>query len=802
VRARQDSVVNRHALAVLEFPAVVALVAQRASSALGAERAGTLEPHTDPDWIAQELSRVSAMRELGRGDPAIHPESIPDVRAPLARLRAAGAAFSGAELLDAATLLRSSRLTRAALLDDRNAPSARVLESLARRLLVAQREEAAIERAIDPDGSVKDEASPALRRIRRELRGAGADVVRMLERFMARLEPHHRVPDMSVSLRNGRYVVPVRREARAVVGGIVHGESATRGTLFVEPPAAIEAGNRMEELQADELREVNRILGELSDALRPLRDALADALEVLVVLDVLYARARFADDLHCTTPALAAPSEGFVLRDARHPLLLAAGGTVVPFTLDMTGTARTLLLSGPNTGGKTVLLKAVGLIAVMTQSGIPAPIGPESRIAIFDECFADIGDEQSIAASLSTFSAHLHNLGDVLEQATANSLVLIDELGSGTDPAEGAALGGAILEELTRRGTITVATTHLGALKLLAVQQEGIMNGSLQFDEAALEPTYHLRTGVPGRSYGLSIARRLRLPEHVLKSAEARVSREERDVAVLLAELERREQALAARDAELADIETTARERTARLAAREAKVRDAERELERRSRQEARQYLLEARHEVERAIRGARESAATPDAARAARRRVEELATEQAAALDALERATPSGEDAAPEAAPQAAPLTPGATVEVRALGGRRAQLLELRGADALIAMGSFRLSVPIQDLSAVRTNAPPPEPIPLRGALPEEHAVSEIDVRGLRVDEMEQVVMQALDAAIRSDMPALRIIHGKGTGALRARVAELLRGDARVRSQRMGAWNEGGAGVTIAQIR
>lgn len=793
---------NRHALAVLEFPAVVALVAQRASSALGAERAGTLEPHTDPEWIAQELSRVSAMRELGRGDTAIHPEPIPDVRAPLARLRAAGAVFSGAELLDVATLLRSSRLTRAVLLDDRTAPSARVLEALAQRLLVAQREEAAIERAIDPDGSVKDEASPALRRIRRELRGAGAEVVRMLERFMARLEPHHRVPDMSVSLRNGRYVVPVRREARAMVGGIVHGESATRGTLFVEPPAAIEAGNRMEELQADELREVNRILGELSDALRPLRDALADALEVLVILDVLYARARFADDLRCAAPALAAPSEGFVLRDARHPLLLAAGGTVVPFTLDMTGTARTLLLSGPNTGGKTVLLKAVGLIAVMTQSGIPAPLGPESRIAIFDECFADIGDEQSIAASLSTFSAHLHNLGDVLEQATTNSLVLIDELGSGTDPAEGAALGGAILEELTRRGTITVATTHLGALKLLAVQQEGIMNGSLQFDEAALEPTYHLRTGVPGRSYGLSIARRLRLPEHVLQRAEARVSREERDVAVLLAELERREQVLAARDAELADIETAARERTARLAARETKVRDAERELERRSRQEARQYLLEARHEVERAIRGARESAATPDAARAARRRVEELATEQAAALDALERTMPAGDDSAPQVAPQAAPLTPGATVEVRALGGRRAQLLELRGADALIAMGSFRLSVPVQDLSPVRTNAPPPEPVPLRGTLPEEHAVSEIDVRGLRVDEMEQVVMQALDAAIRSDMPALRIIHGKGTGALRTRVAELLRGDARVRSQRTGAWNEGGAGVTIAQIR
>ncbi|MGH7625373.1 MAG: hypothetical protein ACREOJ_08645, partial [Gemmatimonadaceae bacterium] len=314
---------NRHALAVLEFPAVLALVAQRASSALGAERVVTLEPQTDPGWIAQELARVSAMREFSQGDTAIHPEPIPDVRAPLARLRAAGATFSGADLLEIATLLRSSRLTRAALLDDRNPPSAVELESLARRLLAAPREEAAINHAIDSDGTVKDEASPVLRRIRRELRGAGAEVVRMLERFMARLEPHHRVPDMSVTLRNGRYVVAVRREARAVVGGIVHGESATRGTLFVEPPAAIEAGNRMEELQGDEMREVDRILGELSDALRPLRDGLSDALEVLIVLDALYARARFADDLHCAAPALASPREGFVLCDARHPLLLA-----------------------------------------------------------------------------------------------------------------------------------------------------------------------------------------------------------------------------------------------------------------------------------------------------------------------------------------------------------------------------------------------------------------------------------------------------------------------------------------------
>src|SRR5687767_9650802 len=457
------------------------------------------------------------------------------------------------ELLAGAVLLRSSRRTREALRDERRPVVLRaVLAPFVERMVVAKSEEEQIERAIGEDGLVRDEASPALRRIRRELRASHGELVRILERVMSGLEAHHRAPDMSVTVREGRYVIPVRREGVRQVGGIVHGASGTGGTLFVEPPAAIEFGNRIRELEGEEQEEVERVLRELTDLLRPHRDAMLDSLDALAELDSLYARARYAVRYECTPAALVPARDGFDIRDGRHPLLLAKGTTVVPFSLGLAASERTLLVSGPNTGGKTVFLKALGLISAMSQAGIPAPVGAESRIPVFDDVFADVGDEQSIQASLSTFSAHLKNLAEILRAATRDSLVLIDELGSGTDPLEGAALGGAILEEMTRRGALTVATTHLGSLKELATEVRGVVNASLQFDAVALAPTYRLVKGIPGRSYGLSIARRLDLPADVLDRAHERLPKGERDVDALLADLEKRDAALAEREREAA----------------------------------------------------------------------------------------------------------------------------------------------------------------------------------------------------------------------------------------------------------
>jgi DNA mismatch repair protein MutS2 len=673
-----------------------------------------------------------------------------------------------------------------------------VLNPFVQPLVVAKRMEDEIERAIDPDGSVRDEASGALRRLRRELRGAQGELVQLLERAMAKLEPHQRVADMSVTVRNGRYVIPVRREGRAAIGGIVHDESATRSTVFVEPPAAIEFGNRIRALEAEEREEVERILSELTESLRPLREEMIASLEALVALDVLYARARFAEELGCAPADFVPAHEGFSLRDARHPLLLARGGAVVPFDLEMSASERTLLLSGPNTGGKTVLLKAVGLISALAQSGIPAPVGAESRIPIFDDCFADIGDEQSIQASLSTFSAHLRNLGEILAGATAESLVLIDELGSGTDPAEGAALGGAILDELTARGVFTIATTHLGALKLLATENAGVVNGSLQFDSVALAPTYRLIKGIPGRSYGLSIARRLHLPEEVLQRAESRISTGERDVAALLGDLQEREAKLTAREEAVEFDSSRAAARLERIEERDLALREAERALERRAREEARRMLLEGRAEIERTVRELREQGAA-STARDARRRVEELAATHAAEIDRIDR-----EDRPARRAPAATGgvMAVGDTVEMETLDGRTGQIVELRNDQAIVAVGALKMTVPVSTLSTVSRAH---ERAVARGesyaALPDVDVSTEIDVRGMRVDEMELAVQRALDAAIGADLHVMRIIHGKGTGALRERVDELLRADRRVREHRTGAWNEGGTGVTIAEL-
>ncbi len=791
---------NSHALNVIEFPRTLALISERATSPLGAERVRELRPITDRDAIEREHARVAAVRSLVGAEEPWHLHGVPDARAALPRLRVEQASLGAGELLVLAKLLRSSRITRDSLRGERASPIVSAVLAPQIDVLVANKSiEDTIERTIDEDGQVRDDASSTLKKIRRELKGSQGELVKLLERAMARLEPHQRVADMSVTVRNGRFVIPVRREAQAVVGGIVHDASSTGGTLFVEPPAAVEAGNRIRELQIEEVEEIDRILSELTEKLRPHREALGASLEALITLDSLVARARYAIEFRCAPAELADSTDGFAVVEGRHPLLVAQGIDVVPFDLEMLPNERTLLISGPNTGGKTVLLKALGLFSALVQSGIPAPVDSGSRIALFDNIYADVGDEQSILASLSTFSAHLKNLAEVLSSATEHSLVLIDELGSGTDPIEGAALGGAILEALTARRTLSIATTHLGALKELATQVDGVVNASLQFDPVALAPTYRLTKGVPGRSYGISIARRLNLPSEILARAEERIPVDERKVTALLAELEAREKTLAVTERETGEIAEDAKERTRRVAERERNVREREREVEQASRREARHYLLEARAEVERTIRELKSASELgEEAAREARKRVESLANEQGRELDRLGRET--------ESEPERhgpAEVSIGDFVEVETLGGRIGRVVEIRDDEAVVAVGVMKLALPRSSLRPARRDAAAPEvAVAIRGDLPEVDAASEIDLRGLRVGEIEAIVMHAVDAAIRADLKTIRIIHGKGTGALRERVAEMLRKESRVTNFRIGAWNEGGAGVTMVELK
>jgi DNA mismatch repair protein MutS2 len=797
--------VNRHALAVLEFPRVLDEVAARARSELGAQRVRQLEPRTDREWIEREHARVAAVRALRGGDSPWTAEPVPDLAAALDRLRVAGLSWPAAEFLSVKVLLQSSRRTRDALTDDKRPAAARaMLAPFLPRLLVERALEASIDKTIADDATVKDEASPTLRRIRRELRASEGELIRLLEKQLSRLDDAFRVPDMSITMRNGRFVIPVRREGRNAVSGIVHDTSASGGTLFVEPPAAVEFGNRIRELEADEREEVERILAELTELVRPRRDQLVETLDALAELDSLHARADFAARHDAASVTFAAARSGWAIHDGRHPLLLAQGVPVVSFDLEMTADEHTLVVSGPNTGGKTVLLKAVGLLSAMAQAGVPPTAGRGSRIAVFDDYFADIGDEQSIEASLSTFSAHLRNLAEILDSATASSLVLVDELGSGTDPLEGASLGWAILEELTRRGTTTLASSHLGALKELATQLPGVVNASLQFDSEQLAPTYRFLKGIPGRSYGISIARKLRLPESVVSRAEARVPATERDVAALLEQLEQRETEMKQREQELATLLEDARRRLQDTSKRERNVRDREREVERQSRQEARKYLLNARADIERTLRELKKAGADEldEKARAARQQAEHLAAKQASVIEQLDVEEERARNRAPVSRPRDAELPiAGDAVRVETFGGKTGRVLEIRGRDAIVAVGAIKSTVPLQTLTKIA-----PEDleraVSWHGDLPEAHVRSEIDVRGLRADELDSLVLQALDDAIRADLPALRIIHGKGTGALRSRVNEMLSKDTRVKQFRLGAWNEGGSGVTIAEFQ
>ncbi|HEX6134591.1 MAG TPA: endonuclease MutS2 [Longimicrobiales bacterium] len=786
---------NRHALDVLQFRETLNVIAGQASSALGAEAVRGLEPSDSPVFVTDELLRVDQMSAFLFRAQDWHMPPVPDARGALRRLAIEGSVLEPGELRDIATVLRGSAATRRAMLQ--HAEDYPHIAAVAERLVRDDDAERRIRDAVDDAGEVRDTASRELARLRREIRGSRGRIVERLESYVASLPARFQVPDASVSLRDGRYVIPIRREGRGEVGGLVHDESATGATLFVEPPVAIELMNRLRELEIAESREVLRILRELTDGLRPAGAAIADALDALVRIDTLYARARYALHVQGSRPAILADADTLVLVHARHPLLLATTSSVVPFDLALEPGERTLLVSGPNTGGKTVLLKAIGLISALAQAGVIPPAGPGTKLPLFRDIFADIGDEQSIEASLSTFSAHLKNLREIVEHARADSLVLVDEMGSGTDPAEGGALADAILRTLTRRGALTIATTHLGQLKRLAAEEPGIVNASLQFDAVELRPTYRLLKGVPGRSYGLAIARRLGLPSELLGAAEAALPAAERDAGQLLAELEAKDRTLSEA---LAEAERGARRAHAlrdELEQREAALKRREREAERRARQQARDLLLSAREDVEAVIRELREAAqhgeaAIEEAAREARRRVEQRARREAERTPHEQERQGSAED-----------VREGSHVRITA-SGLHGVVVELRDGRATVEVGGLRMQVPVSGLTVTEAPQPARRQPQLRGGwnVPDLDVSTEVDLRGLRAEEVAGVLNPALDAAVQAALPSLRIIHGKGTGALREVVTEIVRADGRVKSFRAGGIGEGGTGVTVAELQ
>jgi DNA mismatch repair protein MutS2 len=781
-------------LETLEFPAALERVAAFAAGALGATRVRARMPDTDAERVRDALAQVAELAALVITDDTLRAEPVPDLTESLAVLRVPGSALEGTALGAFAVALAAAQVVGAALGRlERDAPRTAAL----RAPLPPRQLEPRLREAIDPAGDVLDGASRELARARRAVRETRAKLVARLERLLTDLDPQDRAPDAAVTVRAGRYVIPVRSTARSRVGGIVHDASATRATVFVEPPEVIELGNDLRDCEADEQREVLRVLRDLTDTLRPHADAIAAAWEMCVAFDDLCARARYSVDVNGFAPDIGGGP--VKIRGGRHPLLLGGEIVVVAFDLELALDEYTVLISGPNTGGKTVLIKAVGLLCLLAQSGIIPSIGPHSRLPVFTQVFADIGDRQSIAASLSTFSAHVAALRDILEHSDGASLVLLDEVGSGTDPAEGAALAAAALRSLTRRHAVTLATTHLGALKRLASESVGVVNASLQFDADTLTPTYRLLKGIPGRSYGLAIARRLGVAGDVLADAERAVPDAERRLDALLADVEARARALTEREEALAQAEAAAvadearlEERAGALSRHEREVTQRERSADARARDQARAYLLEARKTVEAALGQAR--AAVDEATAREARRMLEKAIAEAKDETWADGRTGGRKD-----------LHVGD--RVRTADGLVGAVQELR-ADGTIVLESGVLRV-VTRVDAIATVLEPtavsearPQPTARPPVRPSADVVSEIKLLGLRVDEAEAELTHALDAAIQTDLPSLRIIHGKGTGALRELVHRVLEADPRIAHFALAPANQGGAGVTVVEFR
>lgn len=753
------AVVSEETLSQLEWDAALEGVARWAAGPLGAERVRARRPAADVGDIRAALASVTELAHLLRqGDP-FRAEPVSDIGPHLDLVAVPGGVLDGAALVELLQALRAMRVVAGEL--GRIARAASGAAALLVQIPPPDLERG-LERALAPDGTLRDDASAGLKRARANVRDLRGRLVRALEDTLQRLSATERAPDAAVTLRNGRYVIPVRRDARARVSGILHGESASGATVFVEPAVAVELANELAGAEAEEARQTLIVLRELSEQVREHGAALGAGWSMCVAVDDLYARARFMVETAGEPPDLHPAPGPLLVRGGRHPLLLVEGRPVVPFDLTLEPEQPILVISGPNAGGKTVLLKAVGLVAALAQAGIVPPVGSGTVLPVFTAFFADIGDHQSIAESLSTFTARVRALRDILLRADTGSLVLLDELGSGTDPTEGAALAGACVLELAELGAVALVTTHLGDLKELAARSPRIGNGALEFDGAALSPTFRLIQGTPGRSYGLVVARRQGLPERVLDRADAMVPAAHRSLDAALAEVETRARDLAEQrltldtlEARLASEREGLLELRGGLEERQAELDRRERELERGGREQARRFLLEARRRVDDAL-GLARAAVSEATAREARRLVEEGVQREAEALKQLDEMA-------------------------RAKGWR--------------VTGSAAGPEPAAPKVARRREAPRPATT--------ETAPSgfEVDLRGMTAEEAEAALARAIDRAVMDDLPHLRVIHGKGTGVLRARVHQAARQDPRVAAFRLGLATEGGTGVSVLEL-
>jgi DNA mismatch repair protein MutS2 len=778
---------------VLGWGAFQSLLARCAATPYGRDRADALAP-------ARDLAAVhAALAETGEARGALTAEGPPpwdgvtDVRPTLTRSAPEGAALDGPALVALGrTLGAVARLGAYARAIAAPAPG---LAARCRALPACEPLAAAIEHQLDPDGRLLDRASPRLRAIRRHLQALRGEIEARLTRLLDRADIAPALQERYVTVRNGRSVLPVRGDARRAVRGIVHDRSGSGATLFVEPEEVVELNNQLVQRGLEERDEELRLLTELTAQVHARLPELAGLVDGLASLDLAFARAALAERLGASAPEVSDGGD-LELLAARHPLLVAQRGErdspVVPVDLRLPADRPGLVITGPNAGGKTVALETVGLLVLMAHAGCHLPVAPGGRVPLTDQVLAVIGDEQSLAQDLSTFSSFVRQVRDILATATARSLVLLDELGAGTDPAEGAALGAALVEALLDRGARVVATTHLEPLKVFAETEPRCRNASVAFDAERLEPTFRLEYGRPGPSYALTIGERLGLPEPVITRARVHLGEAGRRLEALIADLVARERAADAAVAEATRREADAVSALARAEQARARAEAEAARVRREAHAEARRLLVEARRQVGQELD---------------RLKAEDVTRRQA--QEAYHRLrSAEAELRPPPAAPlEAEPLAVG-EVRLRTLG-LRGRVVAEEAETVTVQAGRLTVRVPRSELEAVPgAGAAPAGPRPTAAAraatvsVPARDGASrELHLLGWTTDEARPAVEKFLDDAVLAGFDSVRIVHGKGTGALRRAVEELLRGHPLVARFRPGGPGEGGTGATVVDL-
>ena len=773
------------ALTKLEFPRIRDHIAKHCVTLFGREQVGALAPSDMFAYVRDELARVDEMHRLVEGDDIPPFEGLEDMRPALHRAAKAGSVIAAEDFREVLRLLVVSRKLRAFF--QKRTERVPLLGQLAEDLHEDKMLEFHIDRVVDEEGNVKDTASKELRAIRREIIEKSGQLRRRMEHILRRASEEEMVMEELVTMRDGRMVLPVKAEYKRQIQGFIHSTSATGQTVYIEPTETLDLNNEIRDLQFAEIREVNAILTELTGRMRSAVEALLRSVERVGDYDGLYARARYAQAVLGACPVVA--KEGALrLQHARHPLLLLHKNMrdVIPLDIELGEDASTIIITGPNAGGKSVTMKTVGLMALMVQSGIPVPCDAASVFPLYDSVHVDIGDEQSLENDLSTFSSHISRLARIVAEAGRRSLVLIDEIGTGTDPAEGSALGAAILERLTAARAHVIATTHHGMLKAFAHDQDGMQNAAMEFDLHSLQPTYVFRAGLPGSSYAFEITRRHGMDPAIIDRARDIVGSQSDALEQLLAEVERQSQELGVRLRRTEQQE----EKYNRLASEyEQKLREMKREakeIKRSSLEEAERILQQANAAVEESIREIREQQASREAIRQAHERVEE---KRQAVEKELRELRPAQE------AKGETGISAGDEVAMRDNPGTRGIVLGApeRG-KAEVAFGSLRMSVPLDRLQRLE---PPAEKAPSAVIPDEPLEKNEIDVRGMYGDEAVRDIDLFLYKAWGMGIGRVDIIHGKGTGALRQRVHAYLRDVPFVDHFALGEWNEGGSGMT-----